>query len=221
MTTEKNIGKMMEMLTIASVRDTLGKYYEARGKEVHILNYPIFTDYCKESKSAGPSVHCHNYLYSWIRHYKPKEVLELGTGKSTIAMAIAMQENGFGQITSMEDNAKWFNTAQELMPQGLEPYIDLRMSPISTYKGGYHYERVPLRPYEMAFIDGPTPQPNHDYLWVLDYCYPTTLGILDKRHQTLKSFIKFFGVENITKIQKAQIRLIDPKEYTGEPIFNQ
>lgn len=49
------------------------------------------------------------YLYSVIRMQKPKTVVELGTGlgTTTIWSALALEENSFGKIITIDDGSEW------------------------------------------------------------------------------------------------------------------
>ncbi len=44
-------------------------------------------------------------LYALVRMYKPKRMIELGVseGKSSLAIALAMEDNGFGLLTSVDN----------------------------------------------------------------------------------------------------------------------
>ena len=60
-------------------------------KNVELWN--TLTEYLKTSDSTGCSFSDYWILYSHIKKYKPKEILECGTGVSTIVMAHALMEN--------------------------------------------------------------------------------------------------------------------------------
>ncbi len=68
------------------------------------------------------------YLYSLVKMTKPSTVLELGTGLGSTAlwMALALQENNFGIIHTVDDGSQWdmyqqvvkdFKVYNELYPQ--------------------------------------------------------------------------------------------------------
>lgn len=49
------------------------------------------------------------YLYSIVKMLKPKTVVELGTGLGSTAFwsALALEENGFGRIITVDDGSEW------------------------------------------------------------------------------------------------------------------
>ena len=49
------------------------------------------------------------YLYSIVKMLKPKNVVELGTGLGSTAFwaALALEENGFGRIITVDDGSEW------------------------------------------------------------------------------------------------------------------
>src|SRR3546814_2050505 len=66
-------------------------------------------------------------LYEQVRLHKPVEILELGTGISTVAMAQALRENEAeghprGRVTSMEEDAYWHGVALENLPEDVRAY---------------------------------------------------------------------------------------------------
>ena len=84
--------------------------------------------YLKKTKSTGCNISDYWELYNHVRKYKPKEVLECGTGVSTIVIATALIENekeGFsGRITSMESINKYLKMAKDILPTHFVKYVD-------------------------------------------------------------------------------------------------
>ncbi|MBI2047577.1 MAG: hypothetical protein HYT27_00400 [Parcubacteria group bacterium] len=60
-------------------------------KNVGLWN--VLQKYIKNTSSTGCSYSDYWVLYNYIKKHKPAEVLECGTGVSTIVMAYAMSEN--------------------------------------------------------------------------------------------------------------------------------
>ncbi len=176
----------IEWIEAEEIRKEMEMRVEAVKSFGALANNRIFEDYFAASASKGVYIAAYDYLYRWVRGRKPEEVLECGTGKSTIAIALAMLENGFGRVTSMEEDMHWYDHAVARLPEELEEYVEIILSPVTRYKiglenFGFRYKDVPVRPYEMVFIDGPQKQPNLDYLWVLKNCNRDAAGLLDKR----------------------------------------
>jgi predicted O-methyltransferase YrrM len=122
------------------------------------------SEYLKSTESTGCSYSDYWILYSYVRKYKPKEILECGTGVSTIVKAHALLENenesGMrGRVTSMEDQQLWYEHAVRIMPDYLGDYVDLILSDKAEYCHsvfrGVGYKNLPEREYEFVFVDGP------------------------------------------------------------------
>ena len=185
------------------------------------------TEYIKISDSTGCSFSDLWILYNYIKKNKPKEILECGTGVSTIVMAHALMENEEqynqkGRITSMEDQEKWYKHARIIMPDHLKPYIDLIHSEKVEYCysifRGIGYKNVPERPYEFVFIDGPETTAPSDGMTSFDFDYINVViksnnpvyGIIDKRIGTSYVFQKIFGVDKVRYDTKRDLCFIGP-----------
>ena len=117
--------------------------------------WSVLSAYTAQTKSTGCQFSDYEVLYNYVRRVKPREILECGTGTSTVVLAYALKENEMadgivGRITSMEECQNWFDSANRLMPDELRKYVDLRLSP--TVEDGYtiyrgiRYRNVPDRP---------------------------------------------------------------------------
>lgn len=111
------------------------------------------------SPSTGCSFSDYWALYSYIKKNKPQEVLELGSGVSTLVIAQALFENGTGRVTSMEESLEYRDATDKTIPDSLRPYIDLTVSHVMEYCwgpfAGTAYEKIPKRDYDFVFVDGP------------------------------------------------------------------
>jgi predicted O-methyltransferase YrrM len=128
---------------------------------------------------TGVSYSDYAALYDHVRKYRPREILECGTGLSTVVLAQALRENeregdARGRVTSMEDDRFWLENAVGRFPDELRPYVDFVHSPKvdGIYKcfRGVKYAEVPPRPYDFVFSDGPERHSpvNGDKLFNLD-----------------------------------------------------
>ncbi|OGZ12567.1 MAG: hypothetical protein A3D67_04135 [Candidatus Lloydbacteria bacterium RIFCSPHIGHO2_02_FULL_51_22] len=151
-------------------------------------------------------------LYSVVRRRKPQEVLELGSGMSTVIIAYALMENerdgyasGTPRLTSMEESERYHHQNTKAFPVFLKKYADIRMS--QKTENFYHlfrgvsYADVPARPYDLVFVDGPTtraPSDGHktfdaDLLNVVARSEKPVLAIVDLRLSALWVYEQVFG----------------------------
>ena len=136
-------------------------------------------DYKKVSDVTGASMSDYRTLYEQVRQYKPREILELGTGFSSVILAHALMENEKegapkGRITSMEEHKGWYDKASEVLPENVSDHVEIIHSPKvdGFYKifRGVQYREIPDRNYDFIFSDGPERHStvNGDKLFDLD-----------------------------------------------------
>lgn len=210
--------------------------YDRQAKENIQKNarlWSTLSEYLKISESTGCSYSDYWTLYSYIKENKPAEILECGTGVSTIVMAHAVMENKDdasleGRITSMENVETWYTQAVKAMPEHLKPYIDLILSEKVEYCHslfrGVGYQDVPDRPYGFVFIDAPDPIAPSDGTSSFDFDYINVVmksdkpvfGIIDKRLGTSYVFQKIFGLEKVVYDPKRDLCFVGP--FTKEDI---
>ena len=92
---------------------------ESAGELPRLLN-----TYLSKTESTGCSWSDYATLYRRIRTLRPREVLECGTGFSTVVIAYALAENVQegsepGRVTSREEHQGWYEMAGELFPASL------------------------------------------------------------------------------------------------------
>lgn len=170
--------------------------------------------YTQKSGSTGCKVTDYYFLYKAIRKLKPREVLECGTGVSTLVIAHALMENEketgkHGRVTSMEEIRKWSDMAKELLPDVYSDRVEIVLSPtIEDYFSifrGMRYRDVPQREYDFVFVDGPkfiSPRDNHptcdfDYLHILQNSKVPVAGLIDQRTSTVFVLQQLIGLEKI------------------------
>ena len=168
--------------------------------------------YSAKSDVTGASMSDYLTLYEEVRAKKPREILELGTGISTIVLAHAALANATGgaplaRITSMEEDAKWTDKAEECLPADLAHFVDIVHSPKidGVYKifRGVQYEAIPRRPYDFVFSDGPqrTSPVTGDNLFDLDLIHivrrsETAINaVVDDHFLTFYVMQKVFGTK--------------------------
>lgn len=145
-----------------------GLAWRNRRAERRLRAYPELWDammeYARMSEVTGASFSDYLTLYEEVRRYKPREILECGTGLSTLVLAWALLDNAregapAGRLTSIEDNPAWFEVAGKSLPASVNEVVDLVNAPKAegVYKifRGVRYESLPDRPYDFVFSDGP------------------------------------------------------------------
>lgn len=173
----------------------------------------------------------YEFLYRFIRMRKPIDVLELGTGISTVAIAHALMENeremgtaisGAYRVTTLEELEQYHSKAQEIFPENLKKYVDFILSPKTerAYQlfRGVRYEKVPERPYDVVFVDGPTtgaPSDGHktfdfDFLDVVSRSESPVYGIVDLRLSSMWVYEQVFGREKVRLDRERSLGFVGP-----------
>jgi predicted O-methyltransferase YrrM len=152
-------------------------------------------------------------LYRFVRAHRPREILECGTGLSTVVLAQALRENERdgaprGRVTSMEDVPLWYENARARFPAELAPYVDFLLSEKvdGVYKcfRGVRYAALPDRPYDFVFSDGPERHSpvngdklfNLDLIEVVKRSTAPVRGIVDDHYLTAYVLQKVLGPRN-------------------------
>lgn len=125
--------------------------------------WAVLDPICQASSSTGCTFHELYLLYSHILSKKPRYVLELGAGVSTVVMGYAAkklrQNGGECLIVAMEDSPFYYADLQKLIPAELSDCVQLILSPTEDVEvNGFiarRYKEKPQHAYEMVFIDGP------------------------------------------------------------------
>lgn len=147
-------------------------------------------------------------LYSAVRRHRPAEVLECGTGVSTMSIGQALLDNGAGRVTSMDSVKQWYDHAVDLLPDDLTDVVDLRVSDRAEYSHsifrGIGYADVPERRYEFVFVDGPNTKAfdgtrsfDIDLLNVIKRADWPVHGLIDNRQTTAYVMQKILGADKV------------------------
>lgn len=154
----------LKLRILAYARALLDRRARIRLQRNHCLFGELQT-YLRQSGSTGCNYLDYWELYNAVRRRKPREILECGTGVSTVVLAIALKENEEetgvrGRITSMEEEPLYFEQARALFPRAYAAYVELIQSPrVEDHFGmfrGVRYRDVPQRQYDFVFVDGPS-----------------------------------------------------------------
>jgi predicted O-methyltransferase YrrM len=93
-----------------------------------------------------------DFLYALVRMVKPRSVIETGPwlGRSAIAIASALRDNGFGQVTSIEINGEAAAIARRnIADAGLTKFVSLHLGNVLEFE--------PTCKYDFAFFDSDAP----------------------------------------------------------------
>jgi len=177
---------------------------------------------------TGASFSDYLTLYEQVRAYRPREVLECGTGISTVVLAYALMENARedgsapGRVTSMEDDKSWFEVAGTRLPAEVRDVVDLIHSPKQDgfYKcfRGVQYEALPDRPFDFVFSDGPDRHSpvNGDKLFNLDLIHVVARSdspvraVVDNHYLTFYILQKVFGIEHARYSVSHKLMFVGP-----------
>ncbi|MYD09182.1 MAG: class I SAM-dependent methyltransferase [Chloroflexi bacterium] len=104
-----------------------------------------------------------NAAWDIIRSERPKHVLELGSGLSTLVMAYALEANGTGMLQALENQPETAASTRRLLSaHKLQPYALLLEAPLRQVNVGgerYDWYCLPdyrsLTPIDLLFVDGP------------------------------------------------------------------
>ncbi|QCZ92408.1 class I SAM-dependent methyltransferase [Salinimonas iocasae] len=107
-------------------------------------------------------------LYEHVRYTKSENIVELGSGASTLILAAAVRDNGTGKVFSFDHDENYLEeTRIELEKNDLTDFVELRLakkSPVNDkallYKGGSHewyniIEFQTLEKIDLLWVDGP------------------------------------------------------------------
>ncbi len=181
----------------------------------HAELWPMLTAYAQGTAVTGASYSDYWTLYEQVRRHRPREILECGTGISTLVLAQALRENEAdgappGRVTSMEDVSEWLETARQRIPTELADRIDLVHSPKADgfYKlfRGVQYESIPDRPYDFVFSDGPDRRSpvNGDKLFNLDLIHVVRRSDHPLHAVVDNHYLTFYVLQKVLGLDKAR-----------------
>lgn len=177
---------------------------------------------------TGASFSDYLTLYEQVRAFRPREILECGTGISTVVLAYALLENARedgaapGRVTSMEDDRSWFEVAGTRLPDEIRHVVDLIHSPkrdgFYMCFRGVQYESLPDRPYDFVFSDGPDRHSpvNGDKLFNLDLIHVVARSdrpvraVVDNHYLTFYILQKVFGIEQARYSVSHKLMFVGP-----------
>lgn len=118
-------------------------------------------------------------LEGLILEHKPKRVLELGCGVSTLVIAYALEQNGFGTVDSLENEEQYVLRARnQVTTHRLDAVANIYHAPIRnaiTQWDGMAYPWYDINvlrgapEFDFVFVDGPAGMLGHLARWPAYY----------------------------------------------------
>lgn len=144
-----------------------------------------------------------------IESNKPKRILEMGSGASTIISAYTLERLGDGHVYSLDHDTKYAQeTTKSIEKHGLTKYATVIPAPLTTHQVNgeaatwYDTSNLPDEPIDMVVVDGPpatgAPYARHPALPILhSHLSPNAVVILDdsireSERWTVDSWLKQF-----------------------------
>lgn len=190
----------------------LNRYACFRLKTINNGELWSFLDaYRQKSHFSGTYYYKYLKLYQLISRHKFKEILECGSGVSTIIIAFALRHNGSGRVTSMEQHSgEYFQRLLDIFPREPESFVEFKTSSIFLdhygFLRGVRYSEVPERPYDFVFIDGPSTASPTDGEPTFDFDFISVIrrplmgkmrALIDNRKSTEWALRQIFGESNV------------------------
>lgn len=137
------------------------------------------------------------WLFRYVMSEKPRTIVELGSGTSTLVVAAALKKLGVGRFISFEHDVGYFEKTNALLELcGLKEYVDLIYAPLDyiEFEGrAYRWYSLPMdmldhvigkHQLDLLLVDGPPASTNFQARFpalpiLMDYCHDSTLVILD------------------------------------------
>lgn len=150
---------------------------------------PELEDHMQKNKSCGASYSDYFHLYDYIIKFKPKYILECGSGITSYIIAKALQKNHHdykvkGLCVSMEEQPQYFEDIKKNFPDSLNEYMNFNLSNRIEKKYSFYcgvgYKDIPKFDYEFVFIDGPNTVSPTDGIRKFDFDLITAIQMSTK-----------------------------------------
>ena len=130
--------------------------------------YKLIMNLINRSGSTGCEFSDYYELYKQLNIYKPKMILECGSGISSLVIAYFISKRNNKEkykCVSCEENANYSNEITNIFPSGYMKFIDFvhlerKEGNVNGIPCSY-YEDIPENNYDYIFIDGPTFRKNN------------------------------------------------------------
>lgn len=133
--------------------------------------------------STGASITDYWLLHRLVKRQRPRRILELGGGATTVILASALRELETEtasaeptRLYSMEDVPLYHRHTLDLLPDHLRPLVTLCLTDKIACKWtgcieGVRYRQLPDEDFDLVFVDGPDEMNGHRKGACLDLLY--------------------------------------------------
>ena len=212
----------MIMYILCSLID---RYFEFRLKS-NLALWTEINDYLKRTESTGAKYATLFYIYKHIKTKSPRNIVECGTGLSTIVIChaireIQVQDKSYKpRFVSMESEEFYWQHALEILPENCKGLVDIRLSSLSedTFSlfRGVRYTYLVKGEVNFLFIDGPSYTTNNggqsfcfDALSYIKTSDIPISAVIDTRVSTVYVLQKLLGRKKVTFSPFTRVGFID------------
>ena len=174
----------------------------------------IINEYSHQTESTGTK---YPTLYKAVKNiikYKPKILLESGTGTSTIVLAeillkLKKEDPTYNpKLISMESLPRWYELAKKLLPKKYEDTVEIILGEREKFEfsmfRGYCHSNIPKYDYDFVFLDGPSYEDQYGDSCCLDALKvrltsksKKIVGVIDTRVSSVFVMQNIFGLKNL------------------------
>ena len=172
-------------------------------------------EYFNGSSTTGTQPITLWFAVKQILKYKPKMILESGTGASTIVLSLAVKKLKAAdptyecKIVSMESVQDWYEIAKANLPEHHSDIVEIIYGPRQQYDvtmfRGYIHSNIPDYDYDFVFLDGPYFDDDKGTSFCADVLYvyqslgkKKLRGVFDGRASSAFVIQTLFGKKSVT-----------------------
>ena len=202
----------------------------------------IIKDYSDQTQSTGTKYPTLYKAVKNINKYKPKILLESGTGTSTIVLAeillkLKKEDPSYNpKLVSMESLPKWYGIAKKLLPKKYDDIVEIILGEREKFEysmfRGYCHSNIPRYDYDFVFLDGPSYTDQYGDSCCLDALKvrltsksKKIFGVIDTRVSSVFVMQNIFGLKNLKyfnfkRTSEFQLGYISNKPNINSKSFN-
>jgi hypothetical protein len=159
--TAKKISKRIKNLT----RELSLEYTHRVHRWEHKKEYTDIDQYLSKFRSSGGLKNFYGGYKLWNLHqlllrFKPKRILEFGSGSSTMVFCEYLRKHNDGSLLSIDEEEKWaLNTRRLVAPkttESIEIITSKKICRSETVPREIRYEQSLQDEYDFVFVDGPS-----------------------------------------------------------------